>query len=149
MQVDLKFTVEGDQHMQLNSNELNFYQGTSISNSEILSQLDPTNDKVRVNGTIYGAAPQDTFGLYIDGSDVTTNQLWTTPNPATFAIKAGSGNTIGVHNVHIFGGNNGNTYALRISKNAGTSSGDLQSCLYANCDSSGNVKVQAYTDWGQ
>ena len=139
---------EGDQHVQLNNKKLNYYDGTTITDSAILLQIDPVNDRVRVNGTMYGAAPQGSYGLYIDGSDVTTNQLWTTANPATFAIKAASGNTGGQHNVHVFGGLNGNAYALRLSKNSGSSSSDLESAIYANCDATGKVKVQAYTDWG-
>ena len=136
---------EGDQHIQQNGNDLNFYKGTTISSSETLFKLDPVNEIVRANGTIYGASAQGDYGLQIDGSAITTTQLWTTPNPATFAIKTCNGSISGVHNVHVYGGA-GNSYALRLSNGGGLSSSDLESALYATCDTSGNVKVQAYTN---
>ena len=138
---------EGDQHIQQNGHDLNFYKGTTISSSETLFKLDPVNEIVRVNGTIYGASNQGDYGLQIDGSAITTTQLWTTPNPATFAIKTCNGSTSGVHNVHVYGGD-GNAYALRLSKSGSLSSSALESAIYAFCDTSGSVKVQAYTDWG-
>ena len=48
----------------------------------------------------------------------------------------------------VYGGNNGNTYAMRLSKNSGIGSSNLNLTYYATCDSSGNTRCYAYTSWG-
>ena len=123
------------------------------TDDNLISQLSAAeyivNVPTKMTDTLTCNSAAGQFGLMVDGSGVTQNQLWTTPNPATFAIKTGIGSsTQGQHNIFVYGGGSGNSYSLRLSKNSNYGQSDLQSAIYAGCDSSGNVKVQAYTTWG-
>lgn len=121
------------------------------TDDNLISQLSAAeyivNVPAKITNTLTCNSDPGQFGLIVDGSGVTQNQLWTTPNPSTFAIRCASGSAQGQHNVFVYGGGGGNSYSLRLSNNSSYGQGNLKSAIYAsNVD--GVVKVLAYPDYG-